>query len=75
MLRRMCSLETHQFWPDEVSIRDLLPPDAALTPSQLTDLYLLGLAVHRGGKLATLDHRLAASAIREGPEALELIAT
>ena len=30
---------------------------------QLTDLYLLGLAVRRGGRLVTLDARIATSAV------------
>ena len=29
---------------------------------QVTDAYLLGLAIHRGGSLATLDERIAALA-------------
>jgi toxin-antitoxin system PIN domain toxin len=75
LLRQMCSLEGHRFWPDELSIRDVLGAGAVVTPSQITDLYLLGLAAHNGGKLATLDRRLPAAAIRGGPEALELIAS
>ena len=33
------------------------------TPRQLTDLYLLALAVHRGGRLVTFDQRIAISAV------------
>jgi uncharacterized protein len=52
----------HAFWPDE-------PPVAAAVAftgvrlmghQQVTDAYLLGLAVRRGGVLATLDPRIAA---------------
>ncbi|HTE83445.1 MAG TPA: hypothetical protein VK821_01815 [Dehalococcoidia bacterium] len=55
-------------------MRDLLGADPLVTHGQITDLYLLGLAVHNGGKLATLDRRLQATAMRGGQEALELIA-
>jgi uncharacterized protein len=63
-----------EFWGDEVSILEILEPTAAIARSQLTDLYLLGLAAHNGGKLATLDGRINAGAVRGGREALELIA-
>ena len=33
------------------------------SPRQLTDLYLLALAVHRGGRLVTFDQRIAISAV------------
>lgn len=42
---------------------------------QVTDGYLLGLAVHHGGMLATLDRRIAALAEPDGAErkALEIV--
>ena len=36
--------------------------------NQIADVYLLSLAVARGGALATLDHRVASSAV-SGAEA------
>jgi len=39
----------------------------------ITDAYLLGLAVHKKGKLATLDQRIPVDAVRGGSKALELI--
>ncbi len=62
-----------QFWPEDVSLLDLLISDATITHSQITDAYLLGLAAHKGGKLATLDGRINAAAVRGGREALHLI--
>lgn len=73
MLRQLCAAAGHRFWPDTASIRELLQPAAAFTHSQLTDLYLLGLAVAHGGKLATFDRRIAVGAVRGGAAALELI--
>jgi uncharacterized protein len=73
ILHRFCAAEGHQFWPAEISIRDLIRPDAIITHAQITDVFLLGLAVHRGGKLATLDQRVPVAAVQGGAEALELI--
>jgi uncharacterized protein len=73
MLRQFCAMEGHQFWADDLSLRDLLPADVVVTHQQITDLYLLGLAVHRNGKLATLDHHIPASALQDGLQALEVL--
>jgi hypothetical protein len=40
---------------------------------QVTDLYLLGLAVRNGGKLATLDRRIPSALVEGGEQALALI--
>ena len=73
ILRQFCEAEGHQFWSDEISIRDILEPNCILTHGQITDVYLLGLATHKGGKLATMDQRIPVSAVRGGTQALELI--
>ena len=73
ILRRFCAAEGHHFWAGDVSLRELLEPGRVVTPAQVTDLYLLGLAVHREGKLATLDQRIPAAAVRGGAQALERI--
>jgi hypothetical protein len=44
-----------------------------VTSAQVTDLFLLGLSAHKGGKLATLDRRIPASMVRGGLQALETI--
>lgn len=73
LLRRMCTAEGHRFWPDTVSLRDVLEPDIAMTHSQVTDVFLLCLAIANGGRLATLDRHIPAGALRGGTEALEII--
>lgn len=73
ILRQLCEAQGHQFWPEDVSILDILEPTAIITHAQITDVYLTGLAVHRKGKLATLDQRIPADAVRDGREALELV--
>jgi toxin-antitoxin system PIN domain toxin len=74
LLRQFCSAPGHHFWSENVSIRDLMWSDVLISHAQVTDVFLLGLAVHKGGKLATLDQHLPATAISGGAEALELIA-
>ena len=73
ILRDFCRGEGHHFWEEDVSLRDLLLPGTVITHNHITDVYLLGLAVHRGGKLATLDQNIPAAAIQDGPDALALI--
>ncbi len=46
---------------------------AVVTPAQVTDIYLLALAVAHEGRLATLDRRLPAGAVRGGMAALARI--
>ena len=50
----------------------LLRPEL-LTPSRVTDLYLLALAAANGAMLATFDQRIPVSAVAGGVRALELI--
>ena len=47
----------HQFWHDDLSLNDAVRPFRAqlFGHRQVTDAYLLGLAAHHGGRLATLD--------------------
>jgi toxin-antitoxin system PIN domain toxin len=75
VLIRLCALEGHVFWPDDISLRDsaIIKPPRLLNASHLTDTYLLALAVSKGGRLATLDRRLIATAVRNGAAALSLI--
>ncbi len=56
----------HVFWPDDVSITDQLVFDrkGILGPNQITDTYLLALAVKNDGRLATLDRGVSLRAVR-----------
>ena len=56
----------HEFWADDVSLRDgkIFTTERMHSSRQLTDLYLLALAAKRGGKLATFDKRIPLSAVR-----------
>jgi hypothetical protein len=44
-----------------------------LEAGQLTDTYLLALAVHHGGRLVSFDRRLSCEAVAGGREALWLL--
>ena len=60
----------HAFWHDDVTLLDERVADASRIhgPRQLTDLYLLALAVRHGGRLVTFDRGIAASAVRGASE-------
>jgi len=50
----------HEFWPCDVSITqpDLISLQPTLRSSQITDAYLLSLAVKHDGQFVTLDQRI-----------------
>jgi toxin-antitoxin system PIN domain toxin len=75
VLRGLRALPGHDFWPDDISAMDTDRLDAArlLHPSQVTDSYLLALAVAHGGRLASFDRKLATSAVPGGALGLETI--
>ena len=56
----------HEFWPDDLSLIDGSHIDRrhVLGPKQLTDIYLLALAVKNGGRLVTFDRSIALAAVR-----------
>ena len=64
-LREACSTLDHQFWRDDTSLRDDKHVDFTRVQGhhQITDLYLLALAVHRGGCLASFDQAIALSSV------------
>lgn len=75
ILTRMCELPGHVFWPDSLSLTDVVHVDTSqvLTSAQVTDTYLLALARANRGKLATFDRRLSIKAVRGGKETLHVI--
>ncbi len=73
LLRQLCEAPGHQFWAEDISLLGILESSAIITHAQVTDVYLVGLAVHRQGRLATLDQRIPVDAVRGGKEALELV--
>jgi len=56
----------HEFWPDNISLidRSRFALENVLGPRQLTDVYLLALAVHNKGCLVSFDGRIPTSAVQ-----------
>ena len=73
-LRHFTATKHHVFWPDDISLLDeaFIDADKLLSPRQLTDAYLLTLAVKHGGRLITLDKRIPLNSVK-GVKALNLI--
>ena len=70
VMQRLAARPDHQFWPDDVSILDdrLIDRTRLLGPRQITDIYLLALAVKHGGRLVTLDTGISLQAVRGARE-------
>lgn len=56
----------HEFWNDSIALTDpeVFDYDRLLGPNQITDAYLLALAVHNHGRLVTLDQAIPIGAVR-----------
>lgn len=65
-LRAATEHEAHTFWPDTESVLDqqLIDPTRVHGPRQLTDVYLLALAVKNDGCLVTFDASIATGAVK-----------
>jgi toxin-antitoxin system PIN domain toxin len=77
LLSTFCKNSRHHFWPDALSMRDArtFNVTALRGHQQLTDVYLLGLAVKAGGKFVTLDQKVPLGAVKGATSAsLEIIA-
>jgi toxin-antitoxin system PIN domain toxin len=66
-LAEACHQNIHEFWPDAVSVLDSNVVDATRIhgPRQLTDIYLLALAVEHDGRLVTFDSGIPLAAVRK----------
>lgn len=64
-LRVFCSSRDHHWWEDSVSLVDegLFRTHLISGHQKITDVYLLGLAVRREGKLATFDRSIPLKAV------------
>ena len=77
LLQRNLAHLAHEFWPDDIGLAEAVGP---LVPRlqghrQLTDVYLLGLAVKHRGALASFDGGLRALAGEGRAAELELVPT
>jgi toxin-antitoxin system PIN domain toxin len=65
-LAEACRADIHDFWPDQLSLLDSDVVDVTRIhgPRQLTDIYLLAVAVQRKGRLVTFDTGIALAAVK-----------
>lgn len=57
-LAQITSLKNHVFWKDELSLSDIDEDLHIYGHRQVTDAYLLALAMKHGGRLVTLDKKI-----------------
>lgn len=69
-LAEACAERMHEFWADEPSLLDSTVFDTTRIhgPRQITDVYLLGLAVRHDGRFVTFDGRIPLQAVRRATE-------
>jgi uncharacterized protein len=74
-LENLIGHQNHVYWPDEPQYLDAAAHLVRRMQGhrQITDAYLVGLAKHHEGKLATLDKALVSLASPELRETVELI--
>lgn len=75
-LRQFRGSGHHEFWPDSLSVCDEehFAHDHLLGHRQITDTYLLALAVAHGARLVTFDQGITPAVLREaGPGHLEIL--
>ena len=73
LLQRITSLPGHAFWPDDLPAEAALKVRQTVTHRQVTDGYLLALAISHDGILATLDRGIAA-VVGDDRDCVELVA-
>jgi hypothetical protein len=64
-LAEACGHTSHAFWPEPISLLEegLIDWQRLLGPRQITDAYLLALAVRHGGRFVTFDQRVAVNVV------------
>ena len=69
-LRSACAQLDHEFWVDDISLRDNQRFDFSRLHGhrQITDAYLLALAVEHDGCFVTLDSAVSLSSVRGAAE-------
>jgi len=65
----------HSFWPEDLSLCDARAFPFLPAAKDLTDIYLLGLAVKNGGRLATFDSKIDPAPIPGGVQSFYFIPT
>jgi toxin-antitoxin system PIN domain toxin len=62
-----CEVDVHEFWSDDISLLDPNTVDSTRIhgPRQLTDIYLLALAVGHEGRFVTFDTGISLAAVQK----------
>ena len=70
LLRANLRHPAHRFWEDDVSFIETVGPfwERLVGHQQISDAYLLGLAIHRGGRLATVDQGILTLLPEKSPD-------
>lgn len=65
-LRKFAQQSDHEFWPDEISLRNekIFAADRIHGSRQLTDIYLLALSAKHRSRLVTFDDGIPLSAVK-----------
>jgi toxin-antitoxin system PIN domain toxin len=65
LLKAQIERPDHAFWPDDVTLIDseMFDHRYLLGPKQITDAYLLALAVKNNGRLVTFDRAISLAAV------------
>jgi toxin-antitoxin system PIN domain toxin len=65
-LRKFATQSNHEFWPRGISLSDekIFAAERIHSSCQITDLYLLALAVEHRGRLVTFDRGIPLSSVR-----------
>lgn len=75
-LARATQHPVHEFWADDCSLLDpaAVRSDRVHGPKQVTDVYLLALAIAHGGRFVTFDASIPLSAVpRANPSHLAVL--
>jgi hypothetical protein len=66
---------SHLFWPDDIGFADAVEPVRKQIEGhqQVTDAYLLGLAIRRKAKLATMDRGVQALLTKDKQSAVVIL--
>ncbi len=75
MLQALTNLPGHQFWSMDLAFSEAVESfqDRLFGHQQVTDAYLLGLAVSKRGKVVTLDRAVKSLAATEFEQYLEIL--
>jgi toxin-antitoxin system PIN domain toxin len=70
-LGEACATTIHEFWSDDISLLDARVADPARIhgPRQLTDVYLLALAIRHRGQFVTFDTGVPRDAVKGADQA------